>query len=103
MEFVPVGYNIALKLPDIERHALADQIRRCVISVPANIAEGQARQHPREFIQFLSISRGSLAEVHTLVIAARSLGYISDSDLDAIELLIAEVGRLLSGLSNKLR
>lgn len=102
MELVPVAYDIARRLPDIERYALADQIRRCAISVPANIAEGQARQHPREFIQFLSISRGSLAELPTLIIAACRLGYLDESDLDSAEDRIAEVGRLLSGLSNKL-
>lgn len=103
MELVPVAYNIARELPDVERFALADQIRRCAISVPANIAEGQARQHPREFIQFLSVSRGSLAELQTLMIAARNLGYIDDQELDSIEVLIAEVGRLLSGLISKLK
>lgn len=103
MELVPVAYNVAQRLPDVERFALADQIRRCAISVPANIAEGQARQHPKEFIQFLSVSRGSLAELQTLMIAARNLGYIDDADLESVESQIAEVGRLLSGLSNKLR
>ena len=103
MELVPVAYEIPRGLPDIERYALADQIRRCAISVPSNIAEGQARQHSKEFIQFLSVSRGSLAELHTLMIAAHSLGYIDDAELGSVDPRIAEVDRLLSGLSNKLK
>lgn len=103
MELVPAAYEIARALPGVERYALADQIRRCVISVPANIAEGQARQHPREFLQFLAIARGSLAELHTLILAAHSLDYIAEDQLQPTEDLIAEVGRPLAGLSNRLK
>lgn len=103
MALIPTAYEIASSLPDTERYALADQIRRCAISIPANIAEGQARQHTREFIQFLSISRGSLAELETLILAAHQLNYVDDERLEKAEQPIAEVGRLLSGLTNKLK
>lgn len=70
MQLVPLVYAVARRLPVEERYALADQLHRAAVSIPANIAEGQARQHHREFIQALTIARGSLAEVDTLLMIA---------------------------------
>lgn len=100
---VPAVYSLVKKLPSEERFALGDQLRRAAVSVPANIAEGQARQHTGEFIQFLSIARGSLAEVETLLIVTERLGYCRSNDLWKISRAISEVRRLLQGLINTLR
>lgn len=100
---VPAAYSLVKKLPSEERFALGDQIRRAAVSVPANIAEGQARQHTKEFIQFLSIARGSLAELETLLIVTERLGYCHRSDLWKSSKAISEVRRLLQGLINTLR
>ena len=67
MALVPDVYTLLKAFPQEETYALADQIRRAVVSIPANIAEGQARQHRKEFIQHLSIAKGRLAELHTLL------------------------------------
>jgi four helix bundle protein len=100
---VPRLYAIAARLPDSERFGLADQIRRAAVSVPANIAEGQARQHRKEFIQSLCVARGSLAELDTLLVVARELGLVSGPDVVALEAEFGEIVRLLQALINSLR
>ena len=103
MALVPVVYRLVRKLPKEENWALSDQIRRAAISVPANIAEGQARQHKMEFVQYLAIARGSLAELDALLQTASNLEYIQPDDLGVTERLITEVRRLLQGLIQKVR
>jgi four helix bundle protein len=103
MDLVPKVYELAKKLPKEELYALSSQIRRAVISIPANIAEGQARQHPAEFAQHLSIARGSLAELDTLLLAAEKLGYLEEENLEAVSPLMIEVRRLLQGLIQSIR
>ena len=82
---------------------MSAQIRRAVVSIPANIAEGQARQHDKETIQFLSIARGSLAELDTLLIISQELKFISYSQYKHIEDEITEIGKLLNGLIRSLK
>lgn len=101
MELVPHVYGLLRKFPKHEQYALADQIRRSAISIPANIAEGQGRQHPAEFRQFLSIARGSIAELHTLILLARKLEYISLAQLQEIEASLSGVRKPLYGLINQ--
>jgi four helix bundle protein len=102
MDLAPQVYRLVRKLPREELYGLSDQIRRAVVSVPANIAEGQARRQPTEFAHFLSIARGSLAELDTLLLLAQRLGYLTDEDLEAMAPRIVEVRRLLQGLIHKL-
>ena len=103
MEFVPVAYRLAKKLPREETFALAGQIRRAAVSVPANIAEGHARHHTREFIQHLSIARGSLAELTTLLLIGEKLSYLTREELDEVEPIARELRMLFSGLVQSLR
>ena len=82
IELVSDVYKITEKFPDIERYGLANQIRRCAVSIPSNLAEGAARSSQKETIRFIDISIGSLAELETQLIIAQNLGYISeDSNL----------------------
>ena len=67
MDLVEQCYEASRRFPNYELHALSNQLRRAVVSVPANIAEGQGRQHTAEFLNFLSIAYGSLMEVETHV------------------------------------
>lgn len=80
IDFVEYVYKIALSFPSEERFALADQIKRAVISIPSNIAEGASRNSSKEFIQFLYIALGSAAEVETQLIIAHRLNYIDNID-----------------------
>jgi len=72
------------------------------VSVPSNIAEGQARRSTEEFRQFLGNARGSLVELETQVLIARELGYLLDDESNKLLSDAAEVGRLLNGLVNSL-
>ena len=95
-------YRVADRLPARERYAMADQLRRAASSIPANIAEGNARAHRREYLHFLSIARGSLAELASHSESARRLGYLRATDLANTSLLIRRVRQLLTGLIARL-
>lgn len=73
-------YEITRKFPDYEKFSLSNQMQRCAVSIPSNIAEGAARSSVKEFIQFLYISLGSLSELETQLIISYKLNYISDTN-----------------------
>ena len=88
-------YSISSEFPQKEQYILTSQINRCAISVPSNIAEGWSRNSTKEFINFLYISRGSLAELETQTIIAKELGYLTDDKLIKIQEYINELGKML--------
>jgi four helix bundle protein len=75
-------YKVIEKFPKYEKYGLADQLRRSVVSVPSNIAEGQARKAPGDFRRFLYIALGSLAEIDTQLVFAQEFGYLHSDDTD---------------------
>lgn len=87
-------------LPRDERFSLISQLRRAAVSIPSNIAEGSARRSRAEFIHYLHIARGSLAELETQYLIASRLTLLKDTAATLEE--IAEVGRLLNGLIRSL-
>ncbi len=95
-------YALIHKFPAQEQYALADQLRRAVISIPSNIAEGMGRSSIKERIHFLEIANGSLTETMCQLEVAHLLGYISDGELASSENNMAEISRLLSGLKKSL-
>jgi four helix bundle protein len=95
-------YRLTKQLPPQERFGLADQMRRAAVSIPANIAEGNARFSRRNYVQFLRIARGSLAELETLLELAERVGLLSSESCTREKGLSAEVSRLLTGLSKAL-
>ncbi len=102
MNLVPVVYQLVKLLPREERFALADQLRRAAISIPANIAEGHARRYTKEYLQHLSIARGSLAELHTLLLLAEKLGYLSSQQVNPLEQALQDLRMPLAGLMTRL-
>jgi four helix bundle protein len=98
MDFVVECYRTAEALPKKEVYGLISQIRRAAVSIPANIAEGQGRQHEREFLHHLSIAYGSLAEVETHAQIARRLGYVTPQREDQMLEQSGRIGRMLNGL-----
>jgi four helix bundle protein len=103
MDLVTEVYKLTDTFPKREVYSLTDQIRRAAVSVPSNIAEGQAHYNRGEFLHFLRHSAGSLAELETQVIIAERLGYIPNSSTTDLLERIHEVGRILNGLIASLR
>jgi four helix bundle protein len=75
MKFAYDVYQIVSALPDFEKFGLSSQLRRAVISVPSNIAEGSGRQYKKEFVQFLFLAKGSLREAMTQLELSKMFGY----------------------------
>lgn len=95
---VKTVYVLTKSFPKDEQFSLTSQVRRCVISIPSNIAEGCGRQSNKETIHFLHIARGSLFELETQLILAEDLNYISD--IDNVLKEIERVKKLLNGFIN---
>lgn len=95
-------YTTTKSFPEKENFSLTSQMRRAAVSIPSNLAEGQARKHTREFVQFIHHSLGSLAELDTRAIIACRVGYLAEKDSAAIEAEIAELRKMLYGLINSL-
>ena len=103
MDLVIEVYKIVKLLPNYETYALSDQMRRAVVSIPSNFAEGQGRYSTLEYIHFLNIARGSCFELDTQLQICVRLGYVKESDVEKSVGLCEEVGKMLSTLIGKLR
>ena len=101
MDLVVMVYRLAARLPADEKYGLQNQMRRCAVSIPANIAEGAARDTTGEFLRFLHIARGSLAELETQILIAHDLEYLEDSQSLLRDLY--QVSALLDGLIRSLK
>ena len=98
-------YCVVKYLPREETYGLSDQMRRAAVSIPSNIAEGQARQTKKEFLQFLWIARGSSAELETQLQLAIDLGYLDGVPVEQMKTLFQlsdEVSRMLYTLIARL-
>ena len=97
-----VVYGITRKFPSEEKFGLVAQMRRAAVSIPSNIAEGQARHTTGEFIQFISHAEGSLAEVDTQLILSIELSFCTEQESAPAFELIEEQRRMLNALRRKL-
>lgn len=102
VELAETVYRVTARFPKSELFALSSQMRKAAVSIPSNIAEGRARDSNREFLRFLSISRGSLAELETQLELAVRLDY-SDSDLHAARAQSETLGKKLNRLQTTIR
>lgn len=91
-------YNLIRLLPKEETYGLSDQMRRAAISIPSNIAEGNARSSLKDMVHFLYIAQGSRAELETQLELCELIGYISKERLEPVLMQTQEIGRMLSGL-----
>ncbi|RKN78611.1 four helix bundle protein [Ulvibacterium marinum] len=92
-------YSLTKKLPETEKYGLVSQVNRCVVSIPANIAEGCSKYSQKDFIRFLQISLGSLFELETHIILCRDLQFIEEKEstqiIEKIQTLQKRVASLI--------
>lgn len=103
MELVVEAYGVAARLPPGEQFDLARQLRRCAVSIPANMAEGYGRHHSGEYLHHLAIANGSLAELQTLLLIAERVGYAPAEQVSRPLELAAETERMLAALRRAVR
>lgn len=96
-------YQLVKLLPREELYGLSDQMRRAVVSIPSNIAEGHQRSATKDYIRFLFIAKGSLGELETQLLLCERLGYVNNEISGPIYSRCEEIGRMLSGLINSLQ
>ena len=96
-------YALLKKFPKEETYALCDQLRRAVISVPSNIAEGSGRTSAKDQAHFFEMAFGSLMEVDCQIDIAQDLSYVSLDEHEEVTMQISKVAALLSGMRNKCR
>lgn len=103
IEFIPIVYQITKSLPDDEKFGLTSQIKRAAVSIPANIAEGAAKNSTKDFIRFLYISMCSLSELDTHFEIALKLNFITEKDYQTLISESDKISALLNGLINSLK
>lgn len=103
IDLADLVYQVTRSFPSDERFGLTAQIRRASVSIPANIAEGAGRQTEKEFCRFLYISRGSLAELETLILIASRVGILEPDQHERLVAARDELGKTLQGLLNSIR
>jgi len=103
MDMVDGIYDLTAKFPSDEKYGLTSQLRRSAVSVPSNIAEGASRDSTKDFLRFLSITLGSLAEVETQLRISTRQGFATEIDLQRIADKTQEIGRMTRGLQKSLQ
>ena len=96
-------YELTRSFPSAERFGLTSQMRRAGVSVPANIAEGNGRVHRGEYVHHVSIARGSLHELETMLILSVELGFSSAGSVAPLLTTASEVSRMLGALLRALQ
>jgi len=102
LKFCEKIYQVTKKFPTTEIYGLTSQIRRCSISIPSNIAEGNARGHITEYKQFLRVAFGSAAELETQLILAERIGYLTNEDFKKLNTNLEEIKKMLYSLIKSL-
>ncbi len=103
MELATEVYTLTHSFPKSEAFGLSSQLQRAMVSIPSNIAEGHARDSTKEFLRFISIAMGSLAEAETQLIITNNLNYIEENKLTELLEKTGEIGRMLRGLQHALK
>lgn len=96
-------YRITESFPKSEVYGLTSQMRRAVVSIPSNIAEGFVRKHTKEFSQFISIAFGSGAELETQLLLSKELKFITEKEFSEVDSLLSEIMKMLNSLLSKLK
>ncbi len=102
MDLVEMVYKLTATLPREESYGLVAQLQRAAVSVPSNIAEGHARESTREYLRYLLIARGSMAELETQLLLCVRLRLLSETDIALAINTSDEVGKMIRGLQYSL-
>lgn len=102
MQFAPLVYQVTKAFPKDEIFGLVSQMRRCVVSIPSNIAEGFSRKSRKDYNRFLQIAMGSIFEIQTQLEIALNLGYLNQEMFDKVYADSRELERMLSSFSKKM-
>ncbi len=102
MELAEEAYKLCADFPRHEVYGLTSQLQRGAVSIPSNIAEGQARNSNKEFAYFLGVARGSLAELETQIMLAQRLDYMTTEQADSTIGIAEEVAKMFKGLQSSI-
>lgn len=103
MDLAEATFRLTEDFPKSQLYGLTSQLTRAVSSVPANIAEGGARDSAADYSRFLAIAKGSLMEADTFLLLAVRLGYVTDKQTAGLHSLVTEVAKMLSAIRSKLK
>ena len=103
IEFVTNVYQITKGFPKEEIYGLTNQLRRASVSIPSNIAEGAARKHNKEFVQFLFVALGSASEIETQLVISKNLKFIGENEYLKLNEEIVEIRKMLNGLIKSIK
>ena len=102
MELAALVYKLTATLPREEMYGLSSQLQRAAVSIPSNIAEGHARESTKEYLRYLLVSRGSMAELETQLLLCQKLQLLSKEDVEHTLIVSDEIGRMIRGLQKSL-
>ena len=102
MDLVTLVYKLSSRFPNEEKFGLVFQIKRGIVSVPSNIAEGYGRNYKKDYTRFLQIARGPLFEVQTQLQIAVNLDFIKEENLIEVKALSTEIEKMLNVLIKKI-
>ena len=102
MALVEAVYKVGSGFPNQERFGMTAQVRRSVVSIPSNIAEGYGRRTRADYVRFVDIARGSANEVETQLLLAIRLGFSTPAQIEPVVVMVQEVQRILKGLVDSL-
>jgi len=95
--------ELTSSFPGEEKFGLVSQMRRAAVSVPSNIAEGSARDSRKEFVNFLHIAQGSIAELETQILVSQDLGFVDKDTSSSLRTELDEISKMIIGLQKSLR
>ena len=101
-ELAALVYELTARLPRKETYGLSSQLQRAAVSIPSNIAEGHARESTKEYLRYLLVSRGSMAELETQLLLCQKLQLLSKQDVEHALIVSDEIGRMIRGLQQSL-
>jgi four helix bundle protein len=102
MELAALVYKLTARLPREEMYGLSSQLQRAAVSIPSNIAEGHARESTKEYLRYLLVSRGSMAELETQLLLCQKLQLLSKENVEHALIVSDEIGRMIRGLQKSL-